>query len=440
VKRDMELDRVEYLSPDAWSQWHTELLQSTVNRAYNRVPFYRKRMEETGIGPDQIGSVEDIVKLPFTSMKDISENYPYGLFSVPLRDIVRIHTLRSGQPNPIALGYAKPDLKRRTELTARFFRSAGVNEDDIVQICLDPGMSLHGQDLKEGAEFLGALVIPPDPVSILSRIRVMVDFKTTVLVTTPSYGLYMLETFKERNMPLAALNLRLMILLGETLTQDVRDVFVQELDVETRAAYGIFEACGPTMAYECSEKQGLHLALDHVIPEVIDPETLEVLEPGREGELVITTVTARANPLLRFRTGDITKLEINTCPCGRTTWRMAPVSGRCDQIVVVRGVKISPEHVRNLICYSTGGKELSFLIVLGRNKHLTQVDIPVAIDESFFTGSLPQLHNWIRDTEDLFLESMGIRCRIRPVEYRSILPFLEKGHIIVSNAQFLAGK
>ena len=434
----MQLDRVEYLSPEAWSQWHTELLQSTLNRAYNRVPFYRKRMEETGVSPDDITSVEDIVKLPFTTMKDISENYPYGLFSVPLRDIVRIHTLRSGQPNPIALGYTRQDLKRRTELTGRFFSSAGVSQDDIVQICLDPGMSLHGQDLKEGAEFVGALVIPPDPVSILSRIRVMVDFKTTVLVTTPSYGLYMLETFRERNMPLAALNLKLMILLGETLTQDVRDVFESELEVETRAAYGIFEACGPTMAYECKEKKGLHLALDHVIPEIIDPETQEVLEPGQEGELVITTVTARANPLLRFRTGDITRLHIGTCGCGRTTWRMSPVSGRCDGLAVVRGVKISPEHVKNLIGQATGGRQLSFLIVLGRNKHLTQVDIPVAVDESFFTGSLPQLHNWIRTTEDLFLESLGIRCRIRPVEYRSIAPFLESGEVIVSKARFLA--
>ena len=435
----MELDRVEYLSTEAWNQWHTELLQSTVNRAYNRVPFYRKRLDEVGIGPDDIGSVEDIKKLPFTSREDMAENYPYGLFSVPLRDIVRINTLRSGQANPIALGYTKQDLKRRRELTGRFFRSAGVNQDDIVQICLDPGMSLHGQDLKEGAEFLGALVIPPDPVSVLSRIRVMVDFKTTVLVTTPSYGLYMLETFKETNMPLASLNLRLMILLGETLTDETRAIFERELDVKTRAAYGLFEASGPAMAYECKNKKGLHIALDHVIAEIIHPETLEVLGPGQEGELVITTVTVRANPLLRFRTGDITSLHKKTCSCGRTTWRMSPVSRRSDNIVTVRGVKISPDHVRNIIRQSTGGKNLSFIIVLGKWKHLTQVEIPVAIDDSFFSGSLPKLHNWIRETEDLFLESLGLRCRIKPVELRSIKGFLESGQLIVDRDRFLSG-
>ncbi len=434
----MEHDRVEYLSPEAWSQWHTELLQSTVNRAYGRVPFYRRRLDETGVGPDDIRSAEDIRKLPFTSREDIAENYPYGLFSVPLRDIVRIHTLRSGQANPIALGYTRQDLRRRTELTARFFRSAGVGKDDIVQICLDPGMSLHGQDLKEGAELLGALVIPPDPVSIWSRIRVMVDFKTTVLVTTPSYGLYLLETFSEGNMPLASLNLKRMVLLGETLDDQIRGTFEGKLDVDTRAAYGLFEASGPAMAYECREKNGLHLAIDHVIPEIIDPDTGKVLEPGREGELVITTVTARANPLLRFRTGDLTRLHKDTCLCGRTTWRMSPVSGRCDNIVTVRGVKISPDHVRNLIAESTGGKGLSFLIVLGKNRHLTEVEIIVAVDASFFSGSLPQLHNWIRDTEDLFLESLGLRCRIKPVEYRSIAPFLESGELITDREWFFS--
>ena len=434
------MDKVEYLSPEAWSQWHTELLQSTVNRAYNRVPFYRKRLEEAGLGPDAIESVDDLAKLPFTTRQDIAENYPYGLFSVPLRDIVRIHTLRSGQVNPIALGYTKQDLKRRTELTARFFASSGMNQDDIVQICLDPGMGLHGQDLKEGAELLGALVIPPDPVSVLTRIRVMVDFKTTVLVTTPSYGLHLLEIFKERNMPLASLNLRMMILLGETLTDTTRQVFERELDVETRAAYGIFEASGPAMAYECSEKKGLHMALDHIIPEIIHPETLESLEPGQEGELVITTVTTRANPLLRFRTGDITSLQTETCTCGRTTWRMSPVKGRCDHVITVRGVKISPEQVGKLLNQAAGGRDLEFLIVLDKWKHLTQVEVLVAMDGNFFTGSLPELHNWIHDTEDLFLENLGVKCRLRPVELRTIAPFVREGKYVVKREDFERGE
>lgn len=425
------MEKVEYLSSNAWNQWHTELLQSCINRAYKRVPFYRQKMEELNISPDDICSVEDIVKLPFTTRDDLSENYPYGLFSVPLRDIIRIHTIRSGYINPIALGYTKQDLKRRIELTARFFQNAGVRAEDIVQICLDPGMSLHGQELKEGAEYLGALVIPPDPISAFSRIRVMIDFKTTVLVTTPSYGMHLLEVFKEKNMPLAALNLKLMILLGEPLLKEIRAHFEKELDIETRVTYGIFEASGPTMAYECEEKSGLHLALDHIIPEIIDPNTKQPVEPGEEGELVITTVTARANPLIRFRTGDLTRIDYTPCKCKRTTWKMAPVVKRCDDLIAVRGVKISPEHIKELLKEMTGDQSPEFLIVLNKWKHLTQIELLIAMNDKLFTGNLPRLHQWIRACEDKFQETLGISCRIKPVEKRTIDPFLKDGKQIV---------
>ncbi len=435
----MNRDSVEYLSQEQWAQWHTELLQSTVNRAFSRVPFYKKRMQQAGISPDTIGSVEDIHRLPFTTRDDISDNYPYGLFSVPLRDIVRIHALRSGHANPVARGLTAQDLRKRTELTARFFKISGVGADDIVQICLDPGMALHGQDLKEGAENLGALVIPPDPVSTFTRLRIMADFKTTVLVTTPSYGRHLLEIFREKNMPLAGLNLKTVILIGETLTEETRTIFERELDVETRAAYGIVEASGPSMAYECHCKCGLHIAMDHVIPEIVDPSTGEPVPEGERGELVITTVTARANPLIRFRTGDITSITKEACVCGRTSWRMMPVESRCDNLLTVRGVKISKGQVRKLLSDRTGGVELPFLIVLHKWKHLTQIEILIAIDETIFTGSLPQLHRWIRQSEEIFQEALGISCRIRPVEFDSLEPCLQGGRFAVLEGQFDKG-
>jgi len=422
----MDTKRIEYLSPEAWTQWHTELLQSTVNRAFNRVPFYRKQMEAAGVSPEEIGSVADIVKLPFTTRDDLSSNYPYGLFSVPLRDIVRIHALRSGQINPIALGHTRADLKYRQDLTARFLASCSVDEDDIVQICLDPGMALHGQDIKEGAESLGALVIPPDPISARSQLRIMVDFKTTVLVTTPSYGLHLLDRLKELDIPIASLNLKAILFLGETLYSEDRMTFKEELDVETRAAYGIFEAAGPFMACECECNCGLHLALDHIIPEIVHPDTGQPMPDGEKGELVITTVRARANPLIRFRTGDITRIEKATCKCGRTTWRIDPIEGRVDDTVTVRGVKLSPSQIGNLL-RRAAGTDVRFLIVLKRWKHLQQVEIMVAIDEALFTGSLPELHNWIRQVEELFLENLGIHCRINPVQPSSIEPFLKGG-------------
>lgn len=432
----MDKDSAEYLSLEQWLQWHTELLQSTVNRAFNRVPFYRERMKQSAIKPDDIGSAEEISKLPFTTRDDISDNYPYGLFSVPLRDIVRIHTLRSGHVNPVARGLTVQDLRKRTELTARFFRAAGVCADDIVQICLDPGMALHGQDLKEGAESIGALVIPPDPVSTFTRLRIMADFKTTVLVTTPSYGRHLFEIFGEKNMSLAALNLKTVIFIGETLTDETRQFFEKELDVETRAAYGIFEASGPSMAYECSCKCGLHIAMDHVIPEIVDPATGVTVPEGEKGELVITTVTARANPLIRFRTGDVTSITKQICKCGRTTWRMMPVDSRCDNLLTVRGVKISAEQIKKLISDRAGGSTLPFLVVLNKWKHLTQIEILITVDETIFTGSLPQLHYWIRESEDAFQETLGISCRIRPVEFESIEPCLKNGNFAVREDVF----
>lgn len=416
----MDNDRVEYLSPDAWLQWHTELLQSTVNRAWNRIPFYMKAMKAAGVTKDDICALEDMGRLPFTSRDDLSRNYPYGLFTVPLRDIVRIHTLRSAQANPVALGYTESDLRYRRRLSARFLAACGVTADDIVQICLDPGMSNIWQDIREGAEHIGALVIPPDSISTGARLRVLVDFKTTVIVTTPSYGLHLLARLEHDDVPVASLSLRNVVLVGETLTDKTRIRLEEGFSAKTWSGYGIFEALGAGMAYECGCRCGLHLAMDHFIPEVIDPESGVPLQPGETGELVITTVTARANPLIRFRTGDITSLDVEPCACGRTTWRMMPVSGRCDDLVTLRGIRISPSHIAEFIAHRVGGTKLPCLMVLRTRDHLMTIELRVAVGEDNFSGSLPELHRWVRDVEQAFEENIGISCRVRPVEFLSI--------------------
>ncbi len=416
----MQNDKVEYLSPDAWRQWHTELLQSTVNRAWDRIPFYRKAMEEAGVTKDDIASLDDISRLPFTTRDDLSLNYPYGLFSVPLRDIVRIHTLRSAQANPIALGYTESDLRHRRALSARFLSACGVTPDDIVQICLDPGMSNIWQDIREGAEQIGALVIPPDSISTGARLRVLADFKTTVLVTTPSYGLHLLSCLMREEVPVASLSLKNAVLVGETLTEETRNRLEAGFSVDTWSGYGIFEALGAGMAYECSQRSGLHLAMDHFIPEIIDPETGRQLPPGEPGELVITTVTARANPLIRFRTGDITSIVTEPCECGRTTWRMMPVSGHCDNLVSLRGIRISPEYIANFIAERAGGVRLPCLMILRRRDHLMTMELRIAIGVENFSGSLPELHRWIREVEQAFEETIGVACRVKPVEAASI--------------------
>ncbi len=427
----MQDNKIEYLSADAWKQWHTELLQSTVNRVYNRVPFYRKAMEERGISPGDINSVKDLARLPFTTREDLSGNYPYNMFAVPLRDIVRIHTLRGSQIAPVVIGYTRQDLKHRRELATRFLRACGVTPDDIIQICLDPGMYVLGQELKEGAEALGALVIPPDPIHTPAQLRILHDFKTTVLITSPSYGKHLLDSLEQAKIPLAGLALKAGIFVAETLKDQIREKLEQTFSIKTVSGYGILEAVGPGMAYECERRSGLHLALDHFIPEVINPVTGEQLPPGQTGELVITTVTTRANPLLRFRTGDLTYLITDQCECGRTTWRMAPVQGRADDIICVRGIRIDPQDLDSLLNTCFNGHIPTYLVVLKNQGHLERVEIWIALGESLFSGDLPELHRWIRSIEKAFKEVIGLGCRVRPVEHRTLQPYLDRGQRVI---------
>jgi len=426
------MNQSEHLSPDAWRQWHTELLQSTVNRVYNRVLFYRQTMDTMGISPADIRTVEDLERLPFTTRKDLADNYPYDIFAVPLRDIIRIHTLRSAHTTPLVMGYTKQDLEHRQGLTARFLDACGVSPDDIVQICLDRGMAVWGQELKEGAETLGALVIPPDPLSTSARLRVLVDFKTTVLITTPSYGRYLLDELRRGRISPASLSLRRGVFIGETLSDAVRGELEEGFGLQAFSGYGILEAVGPGMAYECRQRCGLHLAMDHFIPEIVDPNTGQGLPHGQPGELVITTVTTRANPLLRFRTGDLTRILPDPCPCGRTTWRIAPVEDRCDDLVSVRGVKMDPVQIDSFIAAHTGGSALPFVVILRPWKALRRVELWVAMREDLFQGSLPELHDWIRRLESSFEEEIGLACRVCPVEFRTLEPMLSRGRKIIT--------
>ena len=427
----MDNNRVEYLSQESWQQWHTELLQSSVNRVYRRVPFYRKAMEASGIRPEDISSLADLAKLPFTTRKDLSDNYPYDLFAVPLRDIVRIHALRGMGPNPVVLGFTSQDIRHRQKLTTRFLTACGVSSDDIVQICMAPGMSVLGQEMKEGAETLGALVIPPDPLSAASQIKVLLDFKTTVLVSTPSYARHLLSLLKESGQSLARLALKKGIFVGEKLTSAFRQELKEQFAVDAYSGYSILEVMGPGMAFECGQGPGLHLSLDHFIPEIVDPGTGEALPPGETGELVVTTLTNRANPLLRFRTGDLTHLITENCPCGRTTWRMAPVEKRCDDLFSVLGVKISPVQVETFLKTHTKGTELPHIIVIKKRRYLKQIELWSALNPDIFTGCLPEIHDWIRSIENAFEEAIGVGCRVRPVELETISPYLHKNEKVV---------
>ncbi|AEH45935.1 Phenylacetate--CoA ligase [Thermodesulfatator indicus DSM 15286] len=418
---------VEYLSQEGWRQWHLELLQSTINRVYHRVPFYRKLMDMHNISPDDIKSLEDMKKLPFTTREHLEENYPYDLFAVPLRDIVRLHTF-PGPRTPIVKGFTLRDLSAVRRLTARFLATSGVTSEDIVLICLDPGMSVWISEIKEGAEELGASVIPPDPQSVKNRLKVMRDFRASVLITTPSYALYLTGIMQQEGIA-PPKSLRLIVFVGEGIEDEERMRLEQVLGVSTRLGYGVTEAVGPGMGYECDEKNGYHLATDYFIPEIIDPETGEDVPPGEIGELVITTVAVKANPLIRFRTGDMTRFIPEPCPCGRTTPRISPIQAQADGRVSVRGIKISLAYIENLL-EEAYGHVPEYVLCIQKKNYLERLSLWVAINEKLFEPSILGLHEVAAKFERLFAETFGLNCRLKLVE-KDHLKEVSKGKKIV---------
>jgi len=428
------MNTIEYTPLNELLQLQVELLQSTLNRVYNRVPSYRKAMDALKCTPEAVTSLADLARLPFTTREDLTANYPYGQFAVPLRDIIRLHTLSCGVSNPIVMGYTKQDVAHRQGLTCRFLSASGVTADDIVQICLDPGMAFLAQELKEAAEAMGALVIPPEPMAVQERLRILADFKTSTLITFSSYLQYLFAELAESGMHLANLSLKRVVLLNEHLDMDAREEMEREFAVDILCGHGILEAVGPVMAYECEKRNGLHLAMDHLIAEVVHPATGAVLPSGEKGELVITTLTTKANPLIRFRTGELTRILTEPCACGRTTWRIEPVYERTDGLVQVRGLNISLDQVEAFVRHGLArlsrgqvSKAVPHVMAVRKERFLERLELWIAITDEFFAGSLPLLHDWLREMEMDFEDAFGLACRMRPVELCTLESYLKQG-------------
>lgn len=428
------MNTIEYTPLNELLQLQVELLQSTLNRVYNRVPSYRKAMDALKCTPEAVTSLADLARLPVTTREDLTANYPYGQFAVPLRDIIRLHTLSCGVSNPIVMGYTKQDVAHRQGLTCRFLSASGVTADDIVQICLDPGMAFLAQELKEAAEAMGALVIPPEPMAVQERLRILADFKTSTLITFSSYLQYLFAELAESGMHLANLSLKRVVLLDEHLDMDAREEMEREFAVDILCGHGILEAVGPVMAYECEKRNGLHLAMDHLIAEVVHPATGAVLPSGEKGELVITTLTTKANPLIRFRTGELTRILAEPCVCGRTTWRIEPVYERTDGLVQVRGLNISLDQVEAFVRHGLArlsrgqvSKAVPHVMAVRKERFLERLELWIAITDEFFAGSLPLLHDWLREMEMDFEDAFGLACRMRPVELCTLESYLKQG-------------
>ncbi len=393
-----------------------ERLQSTLHRAYRQVKFYRRQFDAREVKPNDIQELAHLARLPFTTRADLSQNYPYGLFAVPLRDIVRIQSSPGTTANPVVVGYTAGDLHFWRELTARLYRSAGVGKDDIVQIILAPGLNNWARDLKDGAEHLGASVIPAANLTFAKQLMVMRDYKTSILVTTPSYARRLLDVMETSGMVAADFSLKRALLVAEPLTAALRDELAAGLQVEISTAYGITEVLGPGLAFSCPENAGLHFSADHFLPEIVAPETGVPCEPGVPGELVITTLSTTAFPLVRFRTGDITSLLVDTCPCGCPLLRLGEILGRCDQIFSVGGIKVHPEQIGGAIRDILSGHQPRYRLRLGQDAGLAYLEIDIQMDEMFFSDEVKCLEAISRRLRRYLRENLGIDSRVALVE------------------------
>jgi phenylacetate-CoA ligase len=402
----------EAIFPEELELLQLERLQSTLTRAYRQVKFYRRRFEEAHLTPESIQNLADLAKFPCTTREDLSENYPYGLFAVPLKDIVRIISSPGTTEQPLVVGYTGQDVKLWLELLARLYTAAGVTPEDIVQLVIPPGLANWRRDLMAGAEYLGASVIPAATLNFAKELMVMRDYKTSVLVTTPPLARHLLTVMDRMDLAATELSLRKALLVAAPLPAAVRREIEAGLQVDIATAYGITEVMGPGLAYSCAANQGFHFSADHFYPEIIDPETGAVLPPGEEGELVITTLSTVAFPLVRFRSGDRTRLVPDPCPCGRTLVRLGAIRGRVDDLFSVGGIKVHPDQVGRLLQDLLAGHPPKFRWQVGTEAGLEFLDLELIVEEDFFSDEIKALEGLCRRVRRHFQDHLGIYARL----------------------------
>jgi len=400
-------------------QLQLERLQTTLYRILrNDVTFYRKRLDEIGFELNDIESLSDIQKLPFTTRQDLKNSYPYDMFAVPIREVVRIHEA-SGDMGIV--GYTKNDVINWSNLVARMLYSAGITEDDKIQITLPYGLFPGAFGYHYGAELIGASVIPTSTANTEKQIMIMEDYLTTVIILTPSYALRLIHDLKKLKKDFNRLQLKLAVLGAEPWNKSLRAEIEGGLKVTTCFNYGIASVFGPGVATECREKDGLHFFMDHFIAEIIHPSSGAPLPMGEEGELVITTITREAFPIIRFRTGDITRLYFDKkpCPCGRTHPKIEPVKKRNDDLIVFRGINIYPDHIEKILTDIEGVKP-KFRIVLNREDGEDEMSAEIEISENVFFDEMKIQKKFIENIENIFIRRLGAKIHVKLVEVNTI--------------------
>jgi phenylacetate-CoA ligase len=410
----------ETLSRQDLTKLQSERLQKVCERVYNRVPFYKKKFDEKGVKPGDIRNVQDITKLPFTKKSDLRDNYPYGLFAEPLEDIVRIHASSGTTGKPTVVAYNRNDINLWAEVMARTFTCAGTTKKDVVQNAYGYGLFTGGLGAHYGAERVGASVIPISGGNTQKQILLLQDFGSTVLTCTPSFALYVYDVMCEMKISLDTIKLRVGLFGAEPWTDEMRKELEERLRIKAIDIYGLSEIIGPGVSSECVEAQdGLHFNEDHFFPEIINPLTGEPMPYGQEGELVVTSMSREAMPLIRYRTGDITSLNPEKCNCGRTLVRMKRVRGRADDMLIIRGVNVFPSQVESVLLRS---EEVAphYIIEVNRKGRLDEMNVNVEVTPKFMDGIANKvlstdLKAFVQEEEDLLHLKHEIQKNIKDI-------------------------
>lgn len=412
-------ERFECMSRDEMRQVQGEKLKKIVAHAYKNSPFYKARFDEHGVRPEDIRSIDDIVKLPFTIKKDLRDNYPFGLMAVPMSDIIRLHASSGTTGKPIVVGYTRKDLDNWSEAVARCFTAFGLGKDDLVQISYGYGLFTGGLGAHDGVQKIGGTVIPTSSGNTQKQIQLMQDFGTTAIACTPSYAMYMAEEIHKQGINVNSLKLRVGIFGAEPWTAEMRRELQSKLGIKAYDIYGLTEISGPGVGGECECQNGTHIWEDLYYPEIIDPITLQPVEPGQKGELVFTTLDKWGMPMIRYRTRDLTYLNYDKCDCGRTCVRMGKILGRSDDMMIIRGVNVFPSQIESILL-EFPEYEPYFLIEVDRVNNTDTFDIQVEVKPEFYTDQINQLVKLRQRLTSRIQSVVGIQPNIRIVQPNTI--------------------
>ncbi len=410
---------METMSRDQMRVVQSERLRDTVERVYYNIPYYRQRMQEMGLAPEDIKSVDDLKHLPFTTKSDLRDNYPFGLFAVPMSEIIRIHASSGTTGKATVVGYTRHDIGIWSEVMARTFTAAGAGKSDFIQIAYGYGLFTGGLGAHYGGEKIGATVIPISGGNTKRQLQLMEDFGTTVLACTPSYAAYLAETIEESGISRDKLKLRVGVFGAEPWTENMRREIEKRLRIKAIDIYGLSEVIGPGVSFECEHQCGLHINEDHFIPEIIDPDTLEVLPEGELGELVFTTITKEGLPLIRYRTHDLTRLNFDKCACGRTIVRMNKCTGRSDDMLIIRGVNLFPSQIESVLM-EMDETTPHYLLVVDRVNNLDTLELQLEVEDRFYSDTIGELQALRKKITHAVESATGLSVNVKLVEPKTI--------------------